>query len=266
MENEKHYFAVGVFATAVLVATAVMVIWILGARGQKDQVTYAIYFDQAINGVNVGSQVRLKGIPVGVVKAIGFDATDQNRIRVLAAIDKNAPIDGTTRATVQLQGVTGLANIALNNRDVQNGPLLQDQDGHPIILAEASTLDQIFDKVPKMVDALQTLAERGQALLSDQNIAAFTESMNTLTRTLNSADKAVQSFTQLSKNGQEFLGPDNNAELRQLLAEGKLTMREVRYLAKSLREDPSQVIYRPDYGGVKPETSAQGEEDKNDAK
>ena len=261
MENEKHYFAVGVFAMAVLVATAVMVIWILGARGQKDQVTYAIYFDQAINGVNIGSQVKLKGIPVGVVKAIGFDPTNLSRIRLLASISGKAPIDGTTRATVQLTGITGLANVALTNKpEAENGPLAQDIDGHPIIPSEPSTLEQIFDKVPKMVDALQTLAERGQALLSDQNIAAFTESMNTLTRTLNSADKAVQSFTQLSKNGQDFLGPDNNAELRQLLAEGKLTMREIRYLAKSLREDPSQVIYRPDYGGVKPE-GAEGADD-----
>lgn len=256
METEKRYFIVGLFVFLVLTAVGTYVVWAVGQKGRDQLVTYAIYFEQAINGVNNGSVVRLKGIPVGNVKSIGFDPQNEKNIRVLVDIDRKAPIDFSTRATVQLQGITGLAIIALNNID--NAPqveLQRDQDGHQVIPSEASQLQQVFDEVPALIKDLRDLAQRGQALLSDENIADLDKSVKTFTQTLKSADKAMQSIGALSQQGQDFFSEDNNAQLREMLTEGKLTLREVRYLAKSLREDPSQVIYRSNYGGYKPDTA-----------
>ena len=254
MESERHYFIVGLFVFLALAFAATFTVWIIGQHGKEDVRHYAIYFDYPISGVNNGSVVRLKGIPVGIVKSIDFAPEDPNRIRVRVDIDKKAPLNSTTRATLQLQGVTGLAVIALNNKpDLPAIEMSKDSEGRLIIPAEPSALQQVFDEIPAMIKDLRELAQRGQNLLSDQNIANLNKSLEAFTQTLHSADQAMQNIGQLSKQGQNFFSDDNNAQLREMLTEGKLTMREVRYLAKSLREDPSQVLYRPKYGGYTPD-------------
>lgn len=264
MESERHYFIVGLFVFLALAAAGFYAVWSLGQKGKDELRTYAIYFDQAINGVNNGSVIRLKGIPVGTVTSINFDPRNMNRIRVLATVDRKAPVDSTTRATVQLQGVTGLAVIALNNMpDIPKYEMEKDADGHPIIPSEPSQLQQVFDEMPAMIKDLRELARRGQNLLSDENVASLNDSLQAFTATLKSADKAVQGIGALSQRGQDFFSEDNNAQLREMLTEGKLTMREVRYLAKSLREDPSQVIYRSNYGGYNPDADAKPDEADN---
>lgn len=259
MENERHYFIVGLFVFFVFAAASIFVVWMLGNNGQGRQVPYAIYFDQAINGVAVGSQVRLMGIPVGTIDSIDFDRQNPKLIRVVTKLSENAPIDGTTRATVQLQGVTGAAVITLNRKEdlppnAAQQALSRDRDGLPIIPSEPSQLEEVFDKLPGMVDDMRELARRGQNLLSDDNVTAFHDALTSISR-------ATQSLGTLSNKGQNFFSDDNNAELREMLNEGKLTMREMRFLAKSLRDDPSQIIYRSNYGGYKPDAGDARDDD-----
>lgn len=265
MENERHYFIVGLFVFLVLACSSIFVVWMLSHSGQGKQTPYVIYFDHAINGVSVGSQVRLRGIPVGTISSIAFDPDNARLIRVLTQLSTNAPIDGTTRATVQLQGVTGQAVIALNNKDnLPQGSaqqeLSRDRDGLPIIPSEPSQLEQVFDKLPGLVDDIRELTQRGQNLLSDENIESFHDTLTSFSNAAQTAERTMQSLGTLSNKGQNFFSDDNNAELREVLTEGKLTLREVRFLAKSLRDDPSQVIYRPSYGGYKPDEGGPGKE------
>ena len=89
-----------------------------------------------------------------------------------------------------------------------------------VIGSERSGLEQVFTSIPELIEELTKLGVQGQKLLSDENV----------------------------KEANLLL-----TDFRSMLAEGKVTMREIKMLAKTLREDPSQIIRGPQYKGYEVE-------------
>lgn len=73
--RQSDYFKLGIF---VIIGSAmvVLVVMILGA-GEYFKETYTLetYIDESVNGLEVGSPVKLKGVQVGTVSSIGFVST-----------------------------------------------------------------------------------------------------------------------------------------------------------------------------------------------
>ena len=75
MSQKANYFRLGIFiiaASAILVA----IILALGAgTAFKRTVTIETYFDESVQGLDVGSAVKYRGVQIGRVTRIGFTAT-----------------------------------------------------------------------------------------------------------------------------------------------------------------------------------------------
>lgn len=219
MEQERYYFRVGVFVTITLVALTLIASWFATNRQKETFLTYAIFFEGSVDGLSRGAPVRLKGIEVGNVKDISFASYENDLIRVLVDIIDSAPIRTDTYASLQIQGITGTSLISLENTG-KNPEYIRREEGeaYMTIKSKQSSLEKVVTSVPELLDELTTLSQQAQKLLSDQNIR--------------SVNLAI-------------------AELRTMLAEGKVTMREIKMLAKTLREDPSKLIRGPKYEGYK---------------
>src|SRR5882724_5060390 len=113
MEREANYAAVGAFVLVIALVAALFVYWYSDSREHKVFRRYEIYFDGSVSGLERGSAVRYLGVGVGRVREMHIDPRDPGRVQVIVDIDSSTPISDKTLAELQLQGVTGLLYIDL---------------------------------------------------------------------------------------------------------------------------------------------------------
>src|SRR6202051_3294034 len=118
MDRDANYVAVGAFVLLVGAVAVSCVLWYTNQRERHIYLTYEIYFPGTVSGLTPGSPVRYLGVDVGKVGRILIDPQQRNRVLVLADIEATAPIDGRTRASLSLLGITGLLYIDLK-QDLQ---------------------------------------------------------------------------------------------------------------------------------------------------
>ena len=113
MDRDANYVAVGAFVLLVTAMAVSFVFWYTNLQDKHVYLRYEIYFQGTVSGLTPGSPVRYLGVDVGKVARILIDPQQRNRVLVIADIEASAPIDGRTRASLTLQGITGLLYIDL---------------------------------------------------------------------------------------------------------------------------------------------------------
>ncbi len=113
MDRDANYVAVGAFVLLVIAMAVSFVFWYTDQQDKRTYQRYEIYFQGSVNGISAGSPVRYLGVDVGKVVRIMLDPKQPKRVEVIADIDSTAPIDDRTRASLSLQGITGLLFVDL---------------------------------------------------------------------------------------------------------------------------------------------------------
>lgn len=222
MEAEAKYTYVGVAVIALLVALAGALVWLKGTGVRGDFNYYAIYFqEQALDGLQVGGEVNLRGIKIGRVEDYTLSSTKLNRVRVEIRVDRRVPVRSNTVAVVSRNFVTGIAAIALVNREPAGEPLtaIPAGDNLPVIAEGESDLAEITGRVAQVGDLASTALTNLNQLLAPENrkdvmatvknlrdlTEGLTQRLAALDRTLDRADVAAQSVaaagTRLGKAG-----------------------------------------------------------------
>lgn len=178
MDREANYVVVGAFVLLVLALGAGIVLWYTDRADGQEEKRYEIYFNGTVSGLPVGGSVRYLGVSVGRVARINVDPRDASRVRVVADISTEAPIQGDTAARLALQGVTGLLFIDLRPRDPGSLALPPVESiKYPVIPSEQSQFDELVSSLPDVVAKAGETLNRINAMLSDKNIAAVSASI-----------------------------------------------------------------------------------------
>ncbi len=181
MEREANYAAVGAFVLLVGLIGALFVYWYSDTREHKVFRRYEIYFDGSVSGLERGAAVRYLGVGVGRVQQMHIDPRDPARVQVIVDIDSSTPISDRTLAELQLQGVTGLLYIDLQQigADV---PLPPEVPGieYPVIRSARSRFDLFLARLPDVLASAGELVDRAARTLNDENIAAIGRSLNNI--------------------------------------------------------------------------------------
>ena len=93
-----------------------IVLWFSGLTRTADHQTYAVLFDGSVAGLSRGSAVQFNGIRVGEVTEINLVAGDPRRVEVLIQWRGACRLTRTPRRSLEVQGLTGGAAIALDRR------------------------------------------------------------------------------------------------------------------------------------------------------
>jgi ABC-type transporter Mla subunit MlaD len=198
MTEETRYRRLGVFVFAAL-ALIVGVLFLLGGRSLfQPTYTFETYFNDSVAGLEVGSPVRFRGVPLGQVSEIlpsstvyEWDVPVEKRrdyIVVRATISQNRDwierirretgdlIKAGLRAQTQLAGITGQQYLGLDILNPQRYPPLPfDWKPKHIYLPSAPSLtSQIIDNVQHFLANLDKLDL--QAL--ERNVNALLENLN----------------------------------------------------------------------------------------
>jgi len=307
MERDANYLAVGTFILLVLGMGIAFVLWYTDANDGRSHDVYEIQFAGSVSGLDRGSPVRYLGVDVGRVRNLSLDSENASRVNVIVEIDDETPISSATRASLGLQGVTGLLYVNLREApEVDKTQPLRQGKRHPIIESTASDFDVFLASLPELMSRANSLLERLGAVLSDQNLSALSNTlanlektsaglpqtgkdvaelirqmqatvvevrgaaeglraiatssqpeiqtalarMSTIAANLEQASARIDRFTQKSEVQLGNFTEQGLFELQRLVRETRSAAREFRDLSRSLKENPSQILYEPPVSGV----------------
>jgi phospholipid/cholesterol/gamma-HCH transport system substrate-binding protein len=307
MDRDANYFAVGAFVLLVIAMGVSFVFWYTDQQDRHSYQRYEIYFNGSVSGLTAGSPVRYLGVDVGKVFRIMIDPQQRNRVQVIADIETSAPIDSRTRASLSLQGITGLLFIDLEqDPKVHSTAELVQGLHYPVIVSGQSNIEALLSSLPDLTEHTVELVNRFNQVFSDDNVKAITETLdnarqasarlpNTLrdlqelvtdvrhtmqgvqgatvdlraviTEATPGVEAAVGNIQKISDNlertserldgfvaenqpGLSRFTKQSLPELEQLLRESRQAAREFRDLSRSLKANPSQLIYESAYHGV----------------
>jgi phospholipid/cholesterol/gamma-HCH transport system substrate-binding protein len=208
METEGRYTLVGTLVLAVIALLTVAIVWLAGAADQIAYQTYTIYFkQQSLDGLAIGSPVKMRGIKVGVVDSYRFAKGGDEAVSVTTRIDEGVPVLVGAAAYIKRNLVTGIASVEINNGP--SGSALLDEipkgERHPVIAEGSSDIDKVATAVSRLaVNGAQVL-EKMNTLLSDENqrsvaqtLANLKELSGHLAANKESLDAAVQGIRDAS--------------------------------------------------------------------
>jgi len=183
METEGRYTLVGTLVLAVIALMAVAIVWLAGAADQIAYQTYTIYFkQQSLDGLAIGSPVKMRGIKVGVVDSYRFAKGGDEAVSVTTRIDEGVPVHAGAAAYIKRNLVTGIASVEINNGPSDSALLDEIPKGerYPVIAEGSSDIDKVATAVSRLaVNGAQVL-EKMNTLLSDENQRSVTQTLANL--------------------------------------------------------------------------------------
>lgn len=181
MEPDSFALRTGLFIliTAALLAATV----VLFTRSQMATTQYQVLTEGSVSGLDVQSRVYYKGVEVGTVTDISFQADNYNVVRILIDIDERIPLGENTFAQLSLRGITGEYDLTLDN----DGPLgkpISGSAGQPAnIPMKAEYIAQLGETLAGALDEMRGLAQNLRQLTENEN----RDKVSTLLDSLNSA-------------------------------------------------------------------------------
>jgi phospholipid/cholesterol/gamma-HCH transport system substrate-binding protein len=161
-------------------ALVVAVLWLVASSEHRDQRSYRIYFArQSLEGLQVRSEVRMKGIRVGDVSAFAFAPNRPGTVEVEISLEPSTPVRHSTLAVVERNLVTGLATVRLVNPTEDSPLLTEPPPGEPLpVIAEgASQLQQVSESLNLLAARADETLRRINTTLSDENQVAIAQTL-----------------------------------------------------------------------------------------
>ena len=244
MENKAHALVAGVFVLVVTALLAVLAVWLMRDNTQRDM--YEMSTSETISGLQPQAVVRFRGVPVGKVELIGFDAKIKGNVLIRISVDRGAPLNKSAFATVASQGVTGLGFIQLDDNGESKERLVPNDDDPPRIPLKPGGLDKLL----KQSEAIFNQAEQATAKLNELLSA---ENQKRMITALDNVGQAAKGVAELSTGMNTILnaqlGPSRvnipafvkNADaavtsLRSTADQATITLGEVNKTAQRLNE------------------------------
>jgi len=189
MESKVNLAAVGAFVIVLTVTMISGLLWLAsGKYYRKSYDTYVTYMSDSVSGLNVNAPVRYRGVDVGRVRRILLAPTDVEHVEVTLDIERGTPVKSDTVATLQTQGLTGIAFVELTAGRRDSPPLVaRPGEPYPVIASAPSLMSRLETALPVLLVNLGRVADNVNTLLDEENRRAVRETLadlGTLSRTL----------------------------------------------------------------------------------
>jgi phospholipid/cholesterol/gamma-HCH transport system substrate-binding protein len=216
METRANHIMVGFFVLLLAFGLLGFVLWLAKFQFDQEFARYDIVFERTVTGLREGSAVRYSGVHVGEVIAVDLDPDRPTAIRVTIEVQKRTPVRADSLATLELEGLTGGRYVLLSGGDA-GAPPLEPPPGRDRaeIPPGSSSFEQVLEDAPEVLENINLLLLRAQALLSDTNLSNIEQLIGNLT----AVTAAIA---------------DNRGNVEKLIADAVLTMENLRDATGSL--------------------------------
>lgn len=165
MARKVSRFTIGLFVSiGILIGVAALVL--LGATSFfQTGALYVTYFDESVQGLQVDSNVKYRGVEIGKVKQIGV-APDNKLIEVVMKINQKGVVEADTSARLRAAGITGIVFVELDRIPRPQGvvtPRIGFSAPYPVIPSRPSEAKQFFSGVDALMDKIKSLDIQGMS-------------------------------------------------------------------------------------------------------
>ncbi|HEV2563548.1 MAG TPA: MlaD family protein [Microvirga sp.] len=198
METRANYALIGLFTLAVIAAAFGFVYWFSGGeRGQARQ-SIRIVFSGSVAGLSQGSSVSFNGLRVGEVASLDLLPEDPRRVVAIATVNSNTPIRSDTRARLEYQGLTGVANVGLSGGEPGAPPLVAGPgQPMPTIFADRSDFQDLIETARNIARRADDVLERVGRVVTDNEGA--------ISRTIQNVERFSQALGENAEGIDRFL-------------------------------------------------------------
>jgi phospholipid/cholesterol/gamma-HCH transport system substrate-binding protein len=163
MASEKVKFTVGLFVASGI-AIGLTAIVLLGLTGflEKGQY-YVTYFNESVQGLDVDSPVKYRGVSVGRVESIAV-APDSKLIEVIMKIESEQPLESDMVAQLKLVGITGIMFVELDRKkdgEPDRSPPLSFPTKYPIVASKPSDISELLRGIDDVLNQINSLDLQG---------------------------------------------------------------------------------------------------------
>ncbi len=271
MSDEKRYFKVGAFVLtgALLIGSCTVILG--GGNYFAEKVVIETYFDESVQGLEVGSPVKLRGVRLGSVSSIGFvqDAytfpTEEqalqygSKVRVMMDLSPQNPNADEEARRYQLQemianglrlrltsiGITGTSFIEADYLDAERFPMMDImwRPKHYYIPSAPSTIATISTAAERIFSRL----ENTEIEKLVQNLDKFVVNLNSSVDDFDAARlqqeiSAVLADAQAMVAGVNRLVDGSSYDLQASLDTTRVATENLRDLTDTLKSYPSLLV------------------------
>ncbi|MGO4436136.1 MlaD family protein [Rhizobium sp. RAF56] len=200
METKANYTIVGIFTLLVIAAAFGFVYWMAQYGRGGPTAELIVRIPGSANGLSVGSPVRFNGIQVGTVKNLSIDADDPRFSLAFTEVRADAPVYSSTKAVLEIQGLTGAAYIELSGGRNGDENILKrslDTGKRAVLLADQSSVTNLLATADKILNRANDAVGDIQSFVADAR--------GPLTETARNADKFSKALADNSDNIDRFL-------------------------------------------------------------
>ena len=174
METKANYVLIGAFTLLVAVGMLLFGLWAAKYSSDRNWQAYHVVFNEPVTGLTEGGTVQYNGIAVGTIDSLALAPQDPRRVVARIRVLADVPVKVDTRAKLSMAGLTGAPFIQLTGGS-PDAPRLASRDGDaiPVILTEASALQNIADTANRLVARLDEV-------LSDENVARIANTLENI--------------------------------------------------------------------------------------
>jgi phospholipid/cholesterol/gamma-HCH transport system substrate-binding protein len=280
METRANYILVGAFTLAVIVGAFGFVYWFHHVGGTGERAEYRVAFQGPIGGLRTGATVSFNGIRVGEVTALTLDPHNPRQALATISVDRNTPVRSDTEVTLDYQGLTGIASLALKGGAAAAAPITLRDGNLPLLTASSSASQDLMQAARDAIRRIDTfIADNEKSFRNSmKNIESFTDVLARNSDKIDSSLRNIESFTAaLSRNSEKvdsimagidamIGGPEGKGEIPQaarairgvaenldkkidgLVTDGRRTFNVIERTVKNFDENPTRLIF----GGGKP--------------
>lgn len=167
MAKRQSRFMVGLFVITGVLIGVVAIVWLGAANYFQKGTRYVTYFDESVQGLQVDSRVKYRGVEVGSVERIGV-ASDQRLVEVVIKIDLEGDVEHSIVTQLKAAGITGIVFVELDRRlpgvEVFVPPPGMDTD-YPVIPSQPSQTKQMLSSIDRIMEKIVRIDLEG---ISDQ--------------------------------------------------------------------------------------------------
>lgn len=203
MNTRTNYTLVGLFVLVLSVMLIAGILWFSAGGHGVAYDEYRVYMQESVAGLNRDSTVKYHGVDVGRVHELGLDPGNPEQVRLQLQIRGDTMIREDTVATLETQGLTGLAYINLVGGSPDSPPLTaREGEEYPVIQSRPSVWGRLDRSLGELIDNLLDGSKRLKRLLSEENQRHFSATLahlDTLSGTLSAySDELGNTLADLS--------------------------------------------------------------------
>lgn len=183
MSRTEHW-KLGLFVSLGLAVAVFMLFWLGMARFRREAIFAVTYFDESVQGLDVGSPVKFRGVTLGTVSSITI-APDQRHVQIdmqifteelqRMGLAADTPMNPEVRVQLASAGITGVKFLQVDFFEVARHPVMElpFEPGSNYIPSVPSTLKGLeealnvfLDKLPLYGDRIKKVLEEGRETLA----------------------------------------------------------------------------------------------------